>query len=180
MSRFVVIERKRVIPLILLVVLMGGLSLYDSVRDNFSEVTPTKEEGAKKSKTIKEEDLLDKEVEFVTADTGFKINPKNFEIAKDLDSWIDIIEKNNLGLPDYPYNEYTEVGIFSFNSKIKDIKLEGENEKPQVVVKVREKDEHYHVATVPKKPLTRENQSQNWRFLNEKGETIYQVTTEIK
>lgn len=186
MSRLLIIEKRRIIPLILLIVLMGGLTFYDNLRDGTGEITPVKDEKARETKTVKEQ--FEKEVfiedeskvDFVTADTGFRLSPKNFEIATDLEEWVDIIEANNLNLPDYPYNEYTEVGLFGFNSEIKDIEvLDGDNERLQVNVLIRQKADHYHIVTLPRQKLAREK-VQNWRFLNEEGEALYQVTTEIR
>ena len=191
MNRLIIIERRRIIPLVLLIVLMGGLTIYDNIRGDIGEIMPVQDEEIEETGEIIAEQKLSSElkegsIDYVTADRGFRTSPKTFEVAEALEEWVDIIEHNDLSLPDYPYNEYNEVGVFAFNSKIENLELVPEEEKRvngqtqiQLEVNTKEKENHYHVVAVSKDVLTRNGDVQNWRFINEKGDVIYQLATEI-
>ncbi|UMZ73077.1 hypothetical protein [Natranaerofaba carboxydovora] len=191
MNRLIIIERRRIIPLVLLIVLMGGLTIYDNIRGDIGGIMPVQDEDAEETGEIiagqkLSSELKESSIDYVTADRGFRTSPKTFEVAKGLEEWVDIIEHNDLSLPDYPYNEYNEVGVFAFNSKIESLELVPEEEKRangqtqiQIEVNTKEKENHYHVVVVSKDVLARNGDVQNWRFVNEDGDVIYQLATEI-
>ena len=197
MSRLIVLERKRIIPLILLVILMGGLSFYDVYRGDIDEGVPVRDDNGKKlEKIIGEkkfaEALGEAKIELVTADKGFRKSVKYFEIARNLDEWVEIAEKNDLSMPDYPYNENTEIGIFAFNSEIKDIQVNYDRSKDnkdndveaidplELEVLVEEKDNFYHILAVSKDVLARQGGEQVWKFVDDEGKVLYESSTDIE
>ena len=98
MHRFLVIEARRLLPLLFLLVLLVSLSIYDNFFREFPVVAPDKE--------------LKNTVAFVTADRGELSAPVSFEVIASMEAWARLQQENS-ALPDYPFNpvSYTHLQI---------------------------------------------------------------------
>ncbi len=100
-KKLFVVEARRVLPLLFLLVLLISLSVYDSFR-----VSPT----------VKPEDVAAKgQVNFTTADKGeMKENP-SFRIAPCQASWAAVVDEWSIVLPQLGGRQRKAVGVGSFD-----------------------------------------------------------------
>ena len=89
-SKFFVVEARRLIPLLFLLVLLIGLTVYD----NFFRTEPTAglPEGGVES------------LVFTTTDQGALTAPTSFSLVADHEEWTRVSQDMGLSLPDYPFN----------------------------------------------------------------------------
>ncbi|ACB84771.1 hypothetical protein Nther_1188 [Natranaerobius thermophilus JW/NM-WN-LF] len=171
LSKVIVFELKRLIPFILLLVLLSGLSLYD-------QITPEPKKTGVLTEKVEGERALE-ELEFSTKDEGYRVEPASFIIVESNNEWVQIIEEKDLGLSPDAFNEQREIGVFTFHCEIEQIRLlEGDNQK-QVEVIVSPENDFYHVAVMDQKQLGIGDTGAdliNWHFVDVDGERLYQIT----
>ncbi|OWZ83120.1 hypothetical protein [Natranaerobius trueperi] len=167
MSKVFILELKRLVPLVLLLVLLAGLSLYDYMTPEAQETgfLDEQDNGEQASSNI----------EFTTEDEGYRSEPASFVLAEDTKEWHQILEEKNLGLARGSLNEKKEIGLFAFHSEIKEIRLlDGSKAQSKIEVIIEPKNDFYHVAIVNKKQF--EEEVVNWRFVDDEGKALYQIT----
>ncbi len=164
-GKLFVIEGKRLIPILFLLVLLISLSIYDNFRvDTVDPVADVKDDSI---------------VEFTTTDQGkMKVTP-TIKLADKQDDWNKIAKEFKLELPDYPFNPHGEVGIFVLNGKMKKIELLPQADKQvQVRVSVDVKDNYYHLGTVNKRDYWEEGKEYLWVLTDSKGQVFEEIVLE--
>ncbi len=150
-SRFFIVEARRMIPLVFLLVLLLGLTVYD----NFFRVEPT----------VGSPEGFEEGIAFTTTDWGPLTSPTSFTIAATHDEWAQLSLEKGLTLPDYPFNAQEELAVFAVNSEIQGIQIIPRFEEIVVQVLVEPKDNFYHVVTVDRKAVDHEQAV--WKFVNQ-------------
>lgn len=158
-GKFFVVEARRMVPLLFLLVLLVGLTVYD----NFFRVEPT---------TAPVE--LDEGLAFTTTDWGEITSPVSFTIVGDYDEWIRVSSEMGLNLPDYPFNAAEEVAVFAINSEIKRMDILPRADEVGVQVQVEPMDEYFHVVTVARQAVDHENTV--WEFVDDQGQVLSRIT----
>lgn len=157
MHRFLVIEAKRLLPLLFLLVLLVSLSIYD----NFFRVD--------RPVIGPEEETPDYSLTFITAGQGLMEGAASFQVIETQEQWLALREGHPF-LPDYPFNADYELAVSAINGEVDSINLfpraDGQS---QVQVKVSKLPGSFHVVTVEKAHL--ESQSQ-WLFLDTEGNLL--------
>ncbi|MGI6097182.1 MAG: hypothetical protein ACOYBM_03590 [Dethiobacteria bacterium] len=159
-TRFFIVEARRLLPLLFLLVLLISLSVYD----NFFRLETTSEAPEELENTIT----------FVTTDRGaIKYSP-DFLVAYDEEDWEALKENAGVQLPDYPFNAAYEVAVLSLNGEIEAVRpvSQGENTL-QVQVRVAPRENYYHVITVDRKEV--EAEETHWVFIDEEDRVIAQL-----
>ncbi|PKM83466.1 MAG: hypothetical protein CVU88_02855 [Firmicutes bacterium HGW-Firmicutes-13] len=163
-GRLFVIEGKRLLPILFLLVLLVSLSIYD----NFRVDTTAK---------VFEEVKIENEIKFFTTDQGRKKVEPVLRLAGEQEDWAEIAREFGLELPDYPFNPHGEVGIFVMNGKIDYIQtLPQADTQVQVRISVDVKDNYYHLATVEKKSYQLEGKEYLWVLTDNKGKVLDEQT----
>jgi hypothetical protein len=158
MHRFFVIEAKRLLPLLFLLVLLVSLSIYDNFFREFPVVAP--------------EDELKNTVTFVTADQGELSAPTSFEVIASTEAWARF-EQEHTSLPDYPFNPAYEYAISAVNGEIKSVQVyPQEDGVVQVQVRVDEQPYSYHLITVEREKI---GEQTRWLFLDEKDRIMHEI-----
>ena len=159
MHRFFVIEARRLLPLLFLLVLLVSLSIYD----NFFREQPVVAPDESESKTA---------VSFVTADRGELSAPTSFEVIATMEGWTRL-RKDNSALPDYPFNPAYEYAVSATNSEIQSVQVyPQEDGAVQVQVRVAEEPFSYHLVTVEREKV---GERTRWLFLDEKDQIIREL-----
>ncbi len=158
MHRFFVIEAKRLLPLLFLLVLLVSLSIYDNFFREFPVVAP-------------EEDLKNM-VAFITADQGELSAPTSFEVIASAEAWA-AFEQEHASLPDYPFNPAYEYAVSAVNGEIKSVQVfPQEDGVIQVQVKVSEQPYGYHLVTVEREKV---GEQTCWLFLDDEDRIVHEV-----
>jgi hypothetical protein len=158
MHRFLVIEAKRLLPLLFLLVLLVSLSIYDNFFREFPVVAP--------------EDEIKNTVTFVTADQGEISAPTSFEVISTTEAW-GRFEQEHASLPDYPFNPSYEYAIGAVNGEIKSVQVYPQDGGVvQVQVRVSEQPYSYHLITVEREKV---GEQTRWLFLDEKDRIMYEI-----
>ena len=162
MNKFVVLEGKRLLPLMFLVVLLVTLSVYDNFfRMQEEETIPAVEE----------------EFVFHTTTKGEISAPTSFHLIHNQSQWEELKENPLIELPDYPFNDEYEMAVCSVNSEIEDMDIRAEEDNVQKVeVHVKMNPNYYHIVMVSRDKLNSEEIY--WTFLDESGEVLLQESVE--
>lgn len=160
-GKFFVIEARRLIPLLFLLVLLLGLTVYENFFRVEQAVTPVQQEE-------------EEGVEFSTTDFGTLSEPTNFTLVGDYDEWARTSQKMGIDLPDYPFNAAEEVAVFSVNSEIQNMEVIPVLEEVEVRVQVDPKENFYHVVTVDRDEVDVEGAV--WKFIDEEGSLLSRIT----
>lgn len=161
-NKFVVLEGKRLLPLMFLLMLLISLSIYD----NFFRVQQEDTVPA-----VREEKV------FNTTTRGEISAPTSFHLVYNQSQWEDLKANPLLELPDYPFNDAYEVALCSVNSEIKDMNIHTADEGVQKVeVEVSMRPDYYHIVMVSREKL--DSPEVYWTFLDEDGEVLLQESVE--
>lgn len=157
---FFVIEARRLIPLLFLLLLLVGLTVYD----NFFRV-----ETVGPSENVQEQDLT-----FTTTDWGVLTSPLSFNLVSDYEEWARVSQELGLSLPDYPFNAAEEIALFAVNSEVKGMELLPVLGEMQIRVLVEPKENYYHVVTVDRQSVDYEGAV--WKFVDNNQQVLSRVT----
>ena len=158
MHRFLVIEAKRLLPLLFLLVLLVSLSIYDNFFREYPVVAP--------------EDELENAVTFVTADQGMLSVPASFQVIDSTEDW-NRFEEEYTALPDYPFNPAYEYAISALNGEIKSVQVfPQEDGIIQVQVKVVEQPNSYHLVTIEREKI---GEAARWLFLDDNDRILQEI-----
>jgi hypothetical protein len=158
-GRFFVVEARRLIPLLFLLVLLIGLTVYD----NFFRVEPTAglpEGGASN-------------LVFTTTDWGVLTSPTSFNLVVDHDEWIRVSQELGLSLPDYPFNAAEELAVFAVNSEIQSMDVLPRFGEVEIRVMVEPKDNYFHVITVDRQAVDLEGAV--WKFVDNQDRVLSRI-----
>lgn len=159
MHRFFVIEAKRLLPLLFLLVLLVSLSIYDNFFREFPVAAP-------------DEDLKNT-VAFVTADQGELGAPASFEVIASAESWAGLLQER-ASLPDYPFNPAYEYAVSAVNGEIKSVQVyPQEGGAVQVQVKIGERPHSYHLVTLEREKV---GEKTHWLFLDDRDQILHEIT----
>lgn len=158
MHRFFVIEARRLLPLLFLLVLLVSLSIYD----NFFREIPV---------VVTDEEPKNA-ITFVTADRGEINAPVSFEVIASTEAWTRLRQEND-ALPDYPFNPAYEYAISATNSEIESVQVyPQEDGVVQVQVRVAEQPHGYHLVTVEREKVGEQGR---WLFLDRKEQIMHEI-----
>jgi hypothetical protein len=162
-KKLFVVEARRLLPLLFLLVLLVSLSVYDSFRAS-PTVSPDQTAGAN-------------EVEFTTADKGERKEAPTFRLAVDEESWANVVEEWAITLPQYPFQPQHEVALFALHAEVQNVntvaKAGGDLE---VEVRVNPKRDFFQVVTVPAADVMLEGGEVTWTFADRRGNVLEQFT----
>jgi hypothetical protein len=162
-KKLFVVEARRLLPLLFLLVLLVSLSVYDSFR---ASPTVSPDEVAKKS-----------EVSFTTADKGERKERPTFRLAADEEGWTEVVEEWAITLPEYPFQPQHEVALFALHAEVQNVKVvPKEAGSLDVEVRVNPKRDFFQVVTVPAADVTLEAGEVTWTFVDKKGNILEQLT----
>ncbi len=160
MHRFLVIESRRLLPLLFLFVLLVSLSIYDNFfRADRAVITPV---------TDPENALV-----FVTAGKGEVAAESKFQVIETFEQWQDLQEQY-LVLPDYPFNADYELAVSAVHGEIKNIGIFPQEEGlVQVRVQVSPQPQSYHVVTVEREKIGTKSV---WQFVDPGNQVLTELT----
>ena len=162
-KKLFVVEARRLLPLLFLLVLLVSLSFYDSFRA---------------SPTISPEEVgVTNEVNFTTADKGERKERPTFRLAVDEEGWADVAEEWAITLPQYPFQPQHELALFALHAEVQSVKTnpKGEGEL-EVEVRVNPKRDFFQVVTVPAADVLLDAGETTWTFVDKKGNILEQFT----
>jgi hypothetical protein len=162
-KKLFVVEARRLLPLLFLLVLLVSLSVYDSFR---ASPTVAPEEAGKKN-----------EVSFTTADKGQRQERATFRLAADEEEWATVAEEWSITLPQYPFQPQHEVALFALHAEVQNVKAipKGDGEL-DVEVRVNPKRDFFQVVTVPASSVILDAGETTWTFVDKKGNILEQFT----
>ena len=158
-SKFFIVEARRLIPLLFLLALLVGLTVYD----NFFRLEPAA--GPPQGDT---DSLL-----FTTTDWGALTTPTSFNIVADDEEWARVSGEMGLVLPDYPFNAAAEVAVFAVNSEIQSMNVIPGPGEAEIRVLVEPKDNFYHVITVDRQAVDLDNAV--WQFVDQEERVLSRI-----
>lgn len=160
MRRFLVVEARRLLPLLFLLVLLVSLSIYD----NFFRIEqPVLQPGEEETANV---------LTFITAGRGELDATAFFEVIQTGAEWVELTE-NCSYLPHYTFNEAYEMAVSAVNSEIKNIKIFPQTDGTvQVQVLVEHRPRSYHVVTVEREYL---GEGSCWLFLDSEDRVLEEV-----
>lgn len=163
MHRFFVIESRRLLPLLFLLVLLVSLSIYDNFfKADRAVVTPAEEP--------------DNALSFITAGSGEISVETSFQVIETLEQWENLQEQHFV-LPDYPFNGDYELAVSLVNGEIKNIAIFPQSEGPaQIQVQVSAQPQAYHVVTVEKEKV---GASSVWQFIDQENQVLAELTVPV-
>jgi hypothetical protein len=159
-----VVEARRLLPLLFLLVLLVSLSVYDTFR-----TSPT---------VVPREAARGTEVKVTTVDKGERKEQPTFRLALDQECWAEIAEDWGITLPQFPFQPQHEVALFAMHAEMQKVDAKGMgDEELEVTVRVAPKRDHYQVVVVPAKDVLLEYGQTIWTFVDKKGNIVDQFTT---
>ncbi len=158
-GKFFVVEARRLIPLLFLLALLIGLTVYD----NFFRLEPT----AGPSK-VDADSLI-----FTTTDWGALTTSTSFNLVADDEGWAKVSQEMGLILPDYPFNAAAEVAVFAVNSEIQSMNVIPGLGEAEIRVLVEPKDNFYHVITVDRNAVDLDNAV--WQFVDQEDQILSRI-----
>jgi hypothetical protein len=162
-KKLFVVEARRLLPLLFLLVLLVSLSVYDSFR-----ASPT---------VSPDPAAVTNDVAFITADKGERKEAPTFRLAVDEEGWADVVEEWAITLPDYPFKPQHEVALFALHAEVKDVKATaGAEGGLDVEVRVNPKRDYFQVVAVPAADVTLTDGVVTWTFTDRKGNVLEQFT----
>lgn len=164
-NRMFVVEARRILPLLFLLVLLVSLSVYDSYRTS-PTIAP---EGTGKGN----------EVSFTTADKGEREDLPTFRLAVDAKGWAEVAEEWEVTLPEYPFQPQHEVALFALHAEVKNVQTKSVSENElEVQILVNPKRDYYQVVTLPATDVTLASGSATWKFVDKKGNVLKEIVVE--
>jgi hypothetical protein len=162
-KKLFVVEARRLLPLLFLLVLLVSLSVYDSFRA---------------SPTVKPEDAAVKgQVSFTTADRGEMTENPSFRVAADQAGWAAVVDEWSIVLPQYPFQPQHEVALFALHAEVESLKsLAKTAGSLDVEVRVNPKRDYFHVVTVPAGDVTLQGGEVTWTFVDRRGNILERFT----
>lgn len=159
MNRFFVIEARRLLPLLFLLVLLVSLSIYD----NFIKDQPV----------VAPDNGIENTLAFITYDRGDIAAPAAaFQVVASTEEWSRLKEEHG-DLPDYPFNAAYEFALSATHGEIRRIQLfPQEDGLVQVQVSVAHAPNLYHVVTVEREQV---GERSRWIFLDEDDRILQEV-----
>ncbi len=163
MHRFFVIESRRLLPLLFLLVLLVSLSIYDNFfKADRAVITPV--------------DEPDNALTFITAGSGEIPVETTFQVIETLEQW-ENLQQQHFVLPDYPFNADYELAVSMVNGEIKNIVIFPQSEGPaQSQVQVSPQLQAYHVVTVEKEKV---GASSVWQFVDQDNLVLAELTVPV-
>ncbi|HHX88008.1 MAG TPA: hypothetical protein GX693_07525 [Firmicutes bacterium] len=160
MHRFLVIESRRLLPLLFLLVLLVSLSIYDNFfKADRAVITPVED--------------LENALTFVTAGKGEVAAETSFQVIETLEQWQDLQEQYSV-LPDYPFNVNYEFAVSAVHGEIKNIRIFPQEEGlVQVRVQVSPLPQSYHVVTVERDKVGAKSV---WQFVDLQDQVLSELT----
>lgn len=158
-GRFFVVEARRLIPLVFLLVLLIGLTVYD----NFFRVEP--------AAVLPEEGVSN--LAFTTTDWGLLTSPTSFNLVADHEEWLRVSQELGLKLPDYPFNAEKELAVFAVNSEIQSMNVVPRFEEVEIKVTVEPKENFFHVVTVDRQAVDLEGAV--WKFVDNENRVLSRI-----
>ncbi len=160
-KKLFVVEGRRLLPLLFLLVLMVSLSVYDSLR-----ASPT---------VVPQDTAKGSEVNFTTADKGERKERPAFRLAVDHQGWKEAAEAWSVNLPQYPFQPQHEIALFALHAEVQKIQstFKGEGEQ-EVKVLVGPKKDFFHAVTMPLADVMLEAGETTWIFVDKKGTILEQ------
>lgn len=162
-GKLFVVDARRLLPLLFLLVLLVSLSVYDTFR-----ASPTAGPGEAARAT---------EVKLTTVDKGETQERPTFRLAFDREGWAEIAEEWGIVLPGYPFQPNHEVALFAMHGEIQSVQYQaaGDNEL-EVKVRVNPKRDRYHVLVLPVSDVSLAGGETVWTFLDKKNNVLEQFT----
>ena len=158
-GKFFVVEVRRLVPLLFLLVLLLSLTVYDNFFRTEQVVAPPEEVGG---------------IMFTTTDSGILSSPVSFTLVADYDEWARVSQEMGLPLPDYPFNAAQEVAVFSMNSQIQSLDvLPAPGEGVEIRVGVEPKEKYFHVITVDRRDV--DHQGAVWNFVDDENRLLSRI-----
>lgn len=160
MRRFLVIEARRLLPLLFLLVLLVSLSIYDNFfRLEQPVLRPDDEETANV-------------LTFITAGRGELAVEASFQVIHTQAQWAEL-QQSRSHLPHYTFNEAYEMAVSAVNSEIRSLKIFPQADGTvQVQVRVENRPRSYHVITVERERL---GNGSRWIFLDSEDRILDEV-----
>jgi len=166
-NKFFVFQARRLMPLLFLVLLLVALSVYD----NFFKM----ENAVDVSQPVPESNI-----NYTTAATGDLTGEPQFWLAYTDQQWEGLKAELALDLPDYPFNDDQEIGVFSLNGEIDSIEALPREQDLLIQVIVSPRSRYYHVVTIPRGEVEPEGFPVTWVFADREGDVIKQVTIPLQ
>lgn len=158
-----VVEARRLLPLLFLLVLLVSLSVYDTFRT---------------SPTVVPKEAAAGEIKVTTADKGERKERPTFRLVLDEEGWAEIAQEWAIALPQYPFQPQHEVALFVLHGEVQKVETKAQSETElEVKVRVGAKRDQYHVVMLPAKDVVLEAGQTIWTFVDKKGTIIDQFTT---
>jgi hypothetical protein len=158
-GKFFVVEMRRLIPLMFLLVLLLSLTVYDNFFRAEQVVAPPEEPGG---------------IMFTTTDSGILAPPVSFNLVAEHDQWATVSNEMGLALPDYPFNAAEEIAVFAVNGAIQNLNVLPAAEKGvEIRVEVQPKENYFHVITVPRRDVDHEGAV--WNFVDNENRLLSRI-----
>lgn len=162
-KKMYVLEARRLLPLLFLLVLLVSLSLYDTFR-----VSPAAAPDRSGQAT---------EVGFNTADKGQRAENPTFRLADNAEGWAAVADEWNISLPQYPFQPHYEVALFALHAEVQNVKAITPAEGSLVVeVRVNPRRDYFQVVTLPVSNVVHAGGETVWRFVDRRGNVLEQFT----
>ncbi|NMA91862.1 MAG: hypothetical protein GX973_01920 [Firmicutes bacterium] len=163
MHRFFVIESRRLLPLLFLLVLLVSLSVYDNFFKADRAVTTPVEE-------------LENILTFVTAGRGEMVPETSFQVIDSQEEWQNLREEYP-AFPDYPFNADYELLVSSLHGEIRNIGIFPQEEGPaQLRVQVSLQPQAYHLVTVDKEKVGAHSV---WQFVDTGDQVLSEIALPV-
>ncbi|MEW5921716.1 MAG: hypothetical protein AB1796_12390 [Bacillota bacterium] len=158
-GKFFVVEVRRLIPLLFLLVLLLSLTVYDNFFRAEQVVAPPEEVGG---------------IMFTTTDSGVLSAPVSFTLVADYEEWARVSRDLGLALPDYPFNAAQEVAVFAVNGEIQGLNvLPALGEGVEIRVEVEPKEKYFHVITVDRRDV--DHDGAVWNFVDNENRLLSRI-----
>lgn len=162
-KKMVVVEVRRLLPLLFLLVLLVSLSIYDTFRA---------------SPAVKLREITaGNEVRFTVADKGERKERPIFRLVTDQSSWEETAGAWGIALPQYPFQPKHEAALFILHAEVQNVQVAATGEQDlEVRVKVDPRRDHFQVVTMPLKDVLLEKGQTLWTFTDRRGAVLEQIT----
>ena len=158
MGKVFVVEARRLFPLLFLLLLLVGLSIYDNFRQTATPVFEPAQD----------------EITFKVIDQGKVEDRFQARILYEKDDFLRVADEFSLELPDYPFQPAQEVAVFVLNGKLKKAQLVPLKEGNQVRVTIDQARNSYDLITLDRAALE-EAGEWYWVFADRKGNVLSQM-----
>jgi len=160
--RLFVVEARRLLPLLFLLILLVSLSVYDTFR-----ASPT---------VVPERAAPGSEVAVITVDKGERKEMPVLRLAVDEEAWKEIASEWAVTLPQYPFQAQHEVALFALHAEVQKVETVTLGDALEVRVRLGPKRDNYHVVMLPAKDVVLAAGQTTWIFVDKKGAVLEQFT----